>query len=83
MGQMLITCTVGRIVFIRNRYFKINLKQNLIMEVKDSSLLILFLLFIKTLSLVLQKILTYVLCSLRLEGILGASSHVVLSSTQV
>lgn len=83
VGQMLITCTVGRIVLIRNRYFKINLKQNLIMEVKDSSLLILFLLFIKPLSLVLQKILTYVLCSLCLEGILGASSHVVLSSTQV
>lgn len=53
--QMLTIWTVERIVLIRKKYFKIHLKQKLIMEEKDSCLLILFSFFIKPLSLVLQK----------------------------
>lgn len=51
------------------------------MEVKDSYVLTLFSLFIKRLSPVLKKNL-FNMCAM-FPPILGASSHVLLSSTQV
>lgn len=61
-------------MFIRNGYFKTNLKENLIMEVKDSYLVILFPLFTKPLSLVCQKKFVYI-CAM-FSPLLVASLHV-------
>lgn len=55
VDQMLLIWTVARIVLIRKKYFKIDLKQKLVREEKDSCLLILYSLFIKPLSLILKR----------------------------